>query len=74
MRTIVRGWYRPGKQNSGNGGRARAVHSRILHPDHLLELRALSGGRMVVRLKDARKTELPVFRERAAALKVRLGL
>jgi hypothetical protein len=32
------------------------------------------GGRLVVRLKDQRRTELAVARERVAALKTKLGL
>ena len=46
----------------------------ILNLDHLLDLHAEFGGRMVARLKDARRTELPVSRDRVRALKVRLGL
>ena len=46
----------------------------ILNLDHLLELHALFGGRMVARLKDGKKTELQVARDRVAPLKKRLGL
>ena len=46
----------------------------ILNLDHLQELHADFGGRMVARLKDAGRTELPVSRERVRELKGRLGL
>jgi two-component system, LytTR family, response regulator len=46
----------------------------ILSLDHLLELHAGFGGRMVARLKDAKRTQLPVSRDRVKALKDRLGL
>lgn len=46
----------------------------ILNLDHLQELHADFGGRMVARLKDAGRTELPVSRERVRVLKGRLGL
>jgi two-component system, LytTR family, response regulator len=46
----------------------------ILNLDHLLELRAVFGGRMVARLKDGKKTELQVARDRVTPLKKRLGL
>jgi len=52
----------------------RIHRSVILNLDYLLELRSLFGGRMVARLKDAKKTELPVSRDRASAIKDRLGL
>jgi two-component system LytT family response regulator len=46
----------------------------ILNLDHLLDLRADFGGRMVVRLKDAGRTTLTVARDRVRTLKERLGL
>jgi len=52
----------------------RIHRSAILNLDHLLELHAMFGGRMVARLKDGKKTELPVSRDRVSALKSRLGL
>src|SRR5262245_52933752 len=52
----------------------RIHRSTILNLDHLLDLQPLFGGRMVARLKTQRKTELPVSRDRASALKQRLGL
>ena len=52
-----------------------AIHRGIiLNLDHLLELRAVFGGRMAARLKDGKKTELQVARDRVAPLKKRLGL
>jgi DNA-binding LytR/AlgR family response regulator len=56
-------------------GRFIRIHrASILNLDHLLELHAMFGGRMLARLKDGKKTELPVSRDRVAALKGRLGL
>ncbi|HLQ76498.1 MAG TPA: LytTR family transcriptional regulator DNA-binding domain-containing protein [Terriglobia bacterium] len=52
----------------------RIHRGAILNLDHLLELHAMFGGRMVARLKDGKKTELPVSRDRVSALKSRLGL
>jgi two-component system, LytTR family, response regulator len=52
----------------------RIHRSVILNLDHLLEVHAEFGGRLVVRLKDAGKTELTVSRDRARALKGKLGL
>jgi len=46
----------------------------ILSLDHVLDLHSLFGGRMVARLKDGKKTELTVSRDRVAVLKDRLGL
>ena len=53
---------------------ARDEYRVRLHLDHLQELHADFGGRMVARLKDAGRTELPVSRERVRELKGRLGL
>jgi two-component system, LytTR family, response regulator len=56
-------------------GRFVRIHrGTILNLDHLLELHSMFGGRMVARLKDGKKTELQVSRDRVAALKGRLGL
>jgi len=56
-------------------GRFIRIHrGSILNLDHLLELHGMFGGRMLARLKDGKKTELPVSRDRVAALKERLGL
>jgi two-component system LytT family response regulator len=52
----------------------RIHRGTILNLDHLLELHGMFGGRMMARLKDAKKTELQVSRDRVAALKSRLGL
>jgi len=52
----------------------RIHRGAILNLDHLLELHGMFGGRMLARLKDGKKTELPVARDRVAALKGRLGL
>jgi DNA-binding LytR/AlgR family response regulator len=56
-------------------GRFIRIHrGTILNLDHLLELHGMFGGRMLARLKDGKKTELAVSRDRVAALKDRLGL
>ena len=41
---------------------------------YVAELHADFGGRLTVRLKDPRRTELTVARDRVRALKERLGL
>jgi two-component system LytT family response regulator len=46
----------------------------IVNLDHLLDLHAGFGGRMIVRLKDAKRTSLTVARDRVRPLKERLGL
>ncbi len=46
----------------------------ILNLDHLLEVHGGFGGRLIVRLKNAAKTELTVARDRVRALKGKLGL
>lgn len=56
-------------------GRFIRIHrGAILNLDHLLELHALFGGRMVARLRDGPRTELSVSRDRVGALRARLGL
>jgi two-component system LytT family response regulator len=52
----------------------RIHRSTILNLDHLLDLHGMFGGRMVARLKDGKKTELQVSRDRVTPLKGRLGL
>jgi DNA-binding LytR/AlgR family response regulator len=52
----------------------RIHRGTILNLDHLLELHSMFGGRMVARLKDGKKTELQVSRDRVTPLKARLGL
>jgi two-component system LytT family response regulator len=46
----------------------------ILNLDHLEEVHSGFGGRLFARLKDIRKTELTVSRDRARVLKAKLGL
>jgi two-component system LytT family response regulator len=46
----------------------------IVNLDHVLDLHAEFGGRMVVRLKDAARTSLIVSRDRVRTLKERLGI
>jgi two-component system, LytTR family, response regulator len=46
----------------------------ILNLDHLLEVHTGFGGRLIVRLKDAVKSELTVSRDRVRILKAKLGL
>lgn len=52
----------------------RIHRGAIVNLDHLLEVHAGFGGRLIVRLKDAGKTELTVARDRARVLKAKLGL
>jgi two-component system LytT family response regulator len=52
----------------------RIHRGAIVNLDHLLDLHADFGGRMVVRLKDADRTRLSVSRDRVRTLKERLGL
>lgn len=57
-----------------SGRRWVRIHrSTLLNIDTVKELRAWFGGKLLVRLKDG-KTDLPIARDRAAALKARLGL
>ena len=56
-------------------GRFIRIHrATILNLDHLRELHTWFGGKMVARLKDSKKTELAVSRDRVRALKDRLGV
>jgi two-component system LytT family response regulator len=52
----------------------RVHRATILNLDHLRELHTWFGGKMVARLKDAKKTELAVSRDRVRVLKERLGV
>jgi len=52
----------------------RIHRSAIVNIDYLHELHAMFGGHMTARLKDKKRTELPVARERVRALKAHLGL
>lgn len=52
----------------------RIHRSTLLHLTFVQEVHGFFGGRLVVRLKDERRTELQVARERVAVLKERLGM
>jgi len=52
----------------------RVHRSTLVNLDWVLELHPWFAGRLVLRLKDDRRTELAVARDRARALKERLGL
>jgi DNA-binding LytR/AlgR family response regulator len=46
----------------------------LVNIDCVYDLHAMFAGRMLVRLKDEKKTELTVSRDRVKALKQRLGI
>ena len=52
----------------------RVHRSTIVNLEYVDELYNWFGGRMLLRLKDAKKTEIPVSRDRLKELKERLGL
>ena len=52
----------------------RIHRSIVLNLDYVHELHGWFAGRMLVRLKDEKRTELPVARDRVRALKDRLGI
>jgi len=52
----------------------RIHRATLLNADYVHELHAWFAGRMMVRLKDEKKTELTVSRDRVKALKQRLGI
>jgi len=52
----------------------RIHRATLLNLDYIHELHAWFGGRMMLRLKDEKKTELTVSRDRVRALKTRLGI
>jgi len=52
----------------------RVHRSTIVNLDYVDELYSWFGGRMVLRLKDPKKTEITVSRERLKVLKERLGI
>jgi two-component system LytT family response regulator len=52
----------------------RIHRATLLNLDHLDEIQPWPGGRLLVRLKDGKRTELEVARDRVQALKERLGL
>jgi two-component system LytT family response regulator len=51
----------------------RIHRATLLNIDHLQELDVWFGGRMLARLKDAKRTELQVARDRVRPLRERLG-
>ena len=52
----------------------RIHRSTIVNIDYVQELYSWFGGRMLLRLKDAQRTELQVARDRVRSLKERLGV
>jgi two-component system LytT family response regulator len=62
------------EQQLGNSRFVRIHRGALLNVDWLDELTTFFTGRMVVRLKDEKRTELTVARDRVRALKERLGL
>ena len=52
----------------------RIHRSTVLNLEFVHELHGWFAGRMLVRLKDEKRTELPVARDRVRALKERLGI
>lgn len=51
----------------------RIHRATLLNLDHLDEIQPWPGGRLLVRLKDSKRTQLEVARDRVQALKERLG-
>ena len=52
----------------------RIHRATLLNVDYIHELHAWFAGRMLIRLKDEKRTELSVSRDRVRALKERLGI
>jgi two-component system LytT family response regulator len=52
----------------------RIHRATLLNLDSVYDLHAMFAGRMLVRLKDEKKTELTVSRDRVKPLKQRLGI
>ena len=52
----------------------RIHRATLVNIDFVYDLHAMFAGRMLVRLKDEKKTELTVSRDRVRALKERLGI
>ena len=52
----------------------RIHRGTLLNLDHLDEIQPWPGGRLLARVKDPKRTELEVARDRVQALKERLGL
>ena len=62
------------EQRLGNSKFVRIHRGALLNIDWLDELTPFFTGRVAVRLKDEKRTELTVARDRVRALKHRLGL
>lgn len=52
---------------------ARIHRAILLNTDYVEEAHAWFGGRLVIRLRDGKRTELTVARDRVRELKERLG-
>ncbi|HLK22948.1 MAG TPA: LytTR family DNA-binding domain-containing protein, partial [Bryobacteraceae bacterium] len=52
----------------------RIHRATLVNLDSVYDLHAMFAGRMIVRLKDEKRTELAVSRDRVKALKQRLGI
>lgn len=52
----------------------RLHRSTLVQLPFIREVHGFFGGRLIVRLNDAKRTELPVARDRVAAVKAKLGL
>ena len=52
----------------------RVHRATLVNVAHVQELHSWFAGKMMLRLKDARHTELTVSRDRVRALKQRLGV
>jgi two-component system LytT family response regulator len=52
----------------------RVHRASLVNVDHVQELHSWFGGKMMVRLKDAKRTEIAVSRDRLRELKQRLGI
>ncbi|HEU0122383.1 MAG TPA: LytTR family DNA-binding domain-containing protein [Bryobacteraceae bacterium] len=52
----------------------RVHRSTLVQLEFIQEVHGFFGGRLVIRLKDPKRTELQVARDRVAALKTKLGL
>ena len=52
----------------------RIHRGTLLNLDHVDEIQPWPGGRLLVRVKDGKRTELEVARDRVQVLKERLGI
>jgi two-component system, LytTR family, response regulator len=52
----------------------RVHRASLVNVDHVQELHSWFAGKMMVRLKDAKHTEIAVSRDRVCGLKQRLGM